>query len=631
MSLAVAMIEAVGDPHRAGRTRGARAVELIVVVEWDGPTPETFRTMTPNYAIRPDGRIGRFVADERAGTALGTAIYAGRRRRLDPIALSVALVGPSDNRSTAQIAALRELAMMLMERHGLDYAALVTIRPDQAGRLRVQPYPLPTPPVTTAAAALGAGLSPEQELFVFLYAETYRPRGGALKLSQAFPRHAARFNLGAPVGPNEPTPLVVNGRRFNFQPFARDTIFNEGAEYAAVQHMSALFDPLRPEIPETGLGRALLEASYRTTLQASRAIAPVIGVETLRPDWRFHQVARQAGFGPPLSGNYRTDDGRYAVQVFAGETLYTPLSEPAGCRRLSDVDPSDPAYHVIWRETYRVAGAPFDPDSPFHRHAAMWKLGAPLTGVYRARHAGVEYAIQVWALDTLYAGPDGVIRRMSELPPPPEIQTWQPRTPASPQPILFNPLPLLLAGTPRIGDPAWPPRPPFSMLTDQHGARERALGRIEWVRTSGDAIRITNGWDREHLVEVFVPQLARVPGANRGVIKFHRVAVSQLLRLFAAWEAAGLLHLIKTFDGAWVPRTMRLNPTTLSNHAYGTAFDINAAWNGMLRMPALAGQHGSVRELVPLANAYGFYWGGHWNFDGKGAADGMHFEWAVPL
>jgi hypothetical protein len=243
--------------------------------------------------------------------------------------------------------------------------------------------------------------------------------------------------------------------------------------------------------------------------------------------------------------------------------------------------------------------------------------------------------VQVWAYDTLYAGPDGVIRRMSELPKPPQVQAWKPR-PAAPPPLpatppnpLPPPQPPTQAGPPRPGDPSWPPRPDFSILTDQGGARERILGRIEWVRASGDFIRITNDWERQHLVEVFIPQLARVPGGNGGRLRFHRVAAEQLRRLFAAWEAAGLLHLLKTFDGAWVPRTIRLHPRVLSNHAYGTAFDINAAWNGMLRVPALVGQPGSVRELVPLANAHGFYWGGHWNFDGKGAADGMHFEWAV--
>jgi hypothetical protein len=37
------------------------------------------------------------------------------------------------------------------------------------------------------------------------------------------------------------------------------------------------------------------------------------------------------------------------------------------------------------------------------------------------------------------------------------------------------------------------------------------------------------------------------------------------------------------------------------------------------------GQHGSVRELVSIANEHGFFWGGH--FDKR--RDGMHFEVAV--
>ena len=32
---------------------------------------------------------------------------------------------------------------------------------------------------------------------------------------------------------------------------------------------------------------------------------------------------------------------------------------------------------------------------------------------------------------------------------------------------------------------------------------------------------------------------------------------------------------------------------------------------------------GSVRQLVPIANELGFYWGGHFN-----RRDGMHFEMA---
>ena len=37
--------------------------------------------------------------------------------------------------------------------------------------------------------------------------------------------------------------------------------------------------------------------------------------------------------------------------------------------------------------------------------------------------------------------------------------------------------------------------------------------------------------------------------------------------------------------------------------------------------PALLGEKGCVRELVPIAHDHGFYWGGHFT-----RQDGMHFE-----
>ncbi len=642
MSLMEGEIELVGAPAKAGDLREGQAITLIVVMDDHRSSSEALASfgaenaaVVPNYYVGQSGVVWQFVDDARAGNGLELAIFQARRRNIDRISLSVRLERPAgEEYSNQQVAALHGLLELLMGRHGLSISDLATILPDDAGRPRVYPYLPPPLSVEDSGDLLGAALDPAQELFVFLFAETYKPRGGVLKLDQAFPRFAAKFGLGAPCGRNEPPPVTIEGRLFNFQPFARDTIFNEGTDYGAVQTMSSLFDPDRIEIPASGTGRGLLEATYRAALKAAKARGPLKGNENLKPEWRFHQVARNAGYGPPLSGNYVSDDGKYAVQVFAGETLYTPMSDQAGCTYLSATDPADPAYSVIWRETYKVAGVPYNPDDEFHKRAVELKLGAPLTGVYEVSHAGASYRVQVWALDTLYKGADGQIRRMSELPKPPEVAAWNPSKPRPVPSTPPNPLPPAVpptsAGAPRPGDINWPPRPDFPMLTDRNGAREKALGRIAWVRARGDMVTITNGWDREHIVDVFIPQLARIPGGNGGKLKFHRVAAEQLKRLWAAWEAAGLLRLVKTFDGAWVARTIRLKPTVLSNHAYGTAFDINAKWNGLMRVAALVGQEGSVRELVPLANAHGFYWGGHWNYDGKGASDGMHFEWAVP-
>jgi D-alanyl-D-alanine carboxypeptidase len=62
----------------------------------------------------------------------------------------------------------------------------------------------------------------------------------------------------------------------------------------------------------------------------------------------------------------------------------------------------------------------------------------------------------------------------------------------------------------------------------------------------------------------------------------------------------------------------------LSNHSWGTAIDLNATWNGRGAIPAMMGDRGCIRELVAVAHANGFYWGGHFT-----TKDGMHFEVAA--
>ena len=100
------------------------------------------------------------------------------------------------------------------------------------------------------------------------------------------------------------------------------------------------------------------------------------------------------------------------------------------------------------------------------------------------------------------------------------------------------------------------------------------------------------------------------------------MAAVQLQQLWSAWESEGLLNRIKTWDGSFVARFVRGSRTNLSNHSFGSAFDINEGTNAIGTTPALVGQIGCVRELVQIANANGFYWGGH--YDSR--KDGMHFE-----
>ncbi|MGC2239139.1 MAG: M15 family metallopeptidase [Pyrinomonadaceae bacterium] len=170
---------------------------------------------------------------------------------------------------------------------------------------------------------------------------------------------------------------------------------------------------------------------------------------------------------------------------------------------------------------------------------------------------------------------------------------------------------------------SFPPRPPFSYPSGQK-VREM-FGQFRYELTGNGSIQILDGWANKNIEKVYIPQLAGVEGAPADCrVYFHRRGVRQLKLLFEAWERAGLLHYIKSWGGSFVPRLIR-GGRSLSNHAYGSAFDINAAWNGLGREPAKGDREGTVFPLVQIANAHGFYWGGHYN----SRLDGMHFELAV--
>jgi hypothetical protein len=174
--------------------------------------------------------------------------------------------------------------------------------------------------------------------------------------------------------------------------------------------------------------------------------------------------------------------------------------------------------------------------------------------------------------------------------------------------------------------PDWPP-PPTDLPAPSSAEREAMFGHIAWVPAPApgnpEAIRITNGWAAENIVKVVVPQLVGVTGATQtGRISVHRLAADPIARLFQTWEDEGLIEKVLAWAGCWAPRLIRGSSTQLSNHAYGAAFDINAPWNVLGARPVLAFEKGSVRELVPMANAQGWGWGGHYT----GRKDGMHFE-----
>jgi hypothetical protein len=176
----------------------------------------------------------------------------------------------------------------------------------------------------------------------------------------------------------------------------------------------------------------------------------------------------------------------------------------------------------------------------------------------------------------------------------------------------------------------WPAKPPFPQLGKP--ARAATFGDFEYEVATGssdpDAIKIKGGWEQNHIVTVTIPQLARIAHPKSIHQRFHKLASMQFLNLWQAWEDHGLLDRVLTYDGSFVPRFQRKTAripgvSPLSNHSWGTAFDINAGYNPLGSEPAIMWEKGCVFELVALAYELGFFWGGHF---GGGRTDGMHFE-----
>lgn len=181
-------------------------------------------------------------------------------------------------------------------------------------------------------------------------------------------------------------------------------------------------------------------------------------------------------------------------------------------------------------------------------------------------------------------------------------------------------------------DVDWPEPPSFSPLNYQDRLREFGNFKFKHTPITGmpEFITITDNWQSKNIGVFDIPQLKGVLGSRTGKILLHKKAGDQFVQTFADWEDAGHLPKILGFAGSFVPRYIRGSRTTLSNHAHGTAIDINVPWNGLGRVPALKGKKGSVRELVKIANNNGLFWGGHFSNRSNGSTrlnlDGMHFE-----
>ncbi|MGI8542539.1 MAG: M15 family metallopeptidase [Aridibacter sp.] len=199
---------------------------------------------------------------------------------------------------------------------------------------------------------------------------------------------------------------------------------------------------------------------------------------------------------------------------------------------------------------------------------------------------------------------DGIVGsktlKKAELPPPPpEVQT-------------------------SVSTLGFPPRPDFK--SPSQSQVESLFGKFSYTVNKDKTIKILDDWANQNIIKVHLPQLEGVVGfPPDNSIYFHKKGEEQLKAAFDEIEAKGLTNRIISWGGSFYPRMVRGSSTKLSNHSYGTAFDINVPQNYLNQKPAAIGQKGCLIELVPIFNKYGFFWGGHYN----SRLDAMHFELAV--
>jgi hypothetical protein len=158
------------------------------------------------------------------------------------------------------------------------------------------------------------------------------------------------------------------------------------------------------------------------------------------------------------------------------------------------------------------------------------------------------------------------------------------------------------------------------ILTQAAELRAKLTSQVKFSPVAGSRVAITNGWDRENVVSVRVPQLNAITGGSaQSGVQFYRGGAEQLKAAFAEIETAGLSSQVKEWCGSYSPRLER-GSRVLSTHALGIAFDINCSSlpygleNDLSARPPFA-------KLISIFQKHGFVWGGQFN-----SPDPMHFQ-----
>jgi hypothetical protein len=140
------------------------------------------------------------------------------------------------------------------------------------------------------------------------------------------------------------------------------------------------------------------------------------------------------------------------------------------------------------------------------------------------------------------------------------------------------------------------------------GSVGEAVGTFNYTVIGGGRIAPDPSWVATHITTEVVPILGAVT-CNRLIFPQLRAALSEVV---TDGLTAQIHH--EQYAGCYYPRFIA-GTTTLSNHSFGLALDLNVPEN----------QRGTVgridRRVVAIFERWGFTWGGTWRY-----TDPMHFE-----
>lgn len=140
------------------------------------------------------------------------------------------------------------------------------------------------------------------------------------------------------------------------------------------------------------------------------------------------------------------------------------------------------------------------------------------------------------------------------------------------------------------------------------GSVADAVGTFNYTVIGGGRVAPEPSWVSSHIMTAQVPILGTVT-CNKAIFPQLTAALNEII-------AQGLADKIHPgeYAGCYYPRFIA-GTTSLSNHSFGLAFDVNTPGN----------QRGTVGEIdrgvVDAFKRWGFTWGGDWNY-----TDPMHFE-----